>query len=170
MPEMPAIKTERLVLKKMQASDRERLVNLIGDFEVAQHLGRVPHPYTLEDADRWLAMSGDDTLSLNIFLDGDLIGGVGLSQGEDSAWELGYWLGADYWHRGFATEAVRGLLDHAGPGLQAATIKARVHKGNAASARVLEKTGFTIVGEEEAFSLSRQESVPCFNLVLAPAL
>ena len=51
---MVEIKTERLVVKKIRNSDKERLVTLLGDFEVSKTLGTVPYPCTITDAEKWL--------------------------------------------------------------------------------------------------------------------
>ncbi len=109
---MMKIETERLVLKKLVDTDRERLVSLIGDFMVSKTLSNVPYPYTLNDADEWLKIVDNEEFNLNIFLNDGLIGGVGLTLAEDDFYELGYWLGVEYWGQGYATESVRGLLGY----------------------------------------------------------
>ena len=114
---MIEIKTERLVVKKIRNSDKERLVTLLGDFEVSKTLSRVPYPYTITDAEKSLETIRNEEFNLNIFLNDNLIGGLGLRLDEDEFYELGYWLGywlgADYRGKGYATESVRGLLDYA---------------------------------------------------------
>jgi ribosomal-protein-alanine N-acetyltransferase len=163
---MIEIKTERLVVKKIKNSDKERLVTLLGDFNVSKTLGTVAYPYTIIDAEKWLETTKNQEFNLNIFLNDSLIGGVGLRLDEDEFYELGYWLGADYWGQGYGTEAVKGLLDCAISKLQSPKIKANVDKENTTSAKVLEKMGFRPVGEGEVFSLSRQKTIPCLKLVL----
>ena len=85
---MTKIKTERLVLKKLVQADKERLVSLIGDFRVSKTLSKVPYPYTLEDADEWLEKSHNQKFNLSIFLNHNLIGGIGLTPTEDDFYEL----------------------------------------------------------------------------------
>jgi RimJ/RimL family protein N-acetyltransferase len=72
--------------------------------------------------------------------DGLVVGSIGSwDAGEDRA--VGYWLGRDYWGRGYATEALRAFLevDPFRP------LTAYVAVQNVASRRVLEKAGFTVV-------------------------
>jgi len=157
---MIKIETERLVLKKLVDADKERLVSLIGDFRVSKTLSNVPYPYTFDDADEWLEIVGNEEFNLNIFLNDNLIGGVGLTPVEDDFYELGYWLGVDYWGQGYATESVMELLNYAKTNTPYEKFKANVYKENVASAKVLEKNGFKRVGDGEAFSISRQENVP----------
>ena len=160
---MTKIKTERLVLKKLVQADKERLVSLIGDFRVSKTLSNVPYPYTLDDADEWLKIVDNEEFNLNIFLNDDLIGGIGLTPAEDDFYELGYWLGVEYWGQGYATESVRGLLSYAATNTPCEKFKANVYKENIASAKVLEKNGFKRLEDREVFSISRQENVPSVN-------
>jgi len=160
---MAAIKTARLLLKHLQPADKYRLVELIGVPEVAENLSRVPHPYTLSDAEDWLEVVKENPFNLSIFLNDELIGGVSLSDCRDSSYELGYWIGADYWGQGFATEAARGLLNVAHSQIRSLVVVANVYKENVVSAQVLRKLGFTATGEDEVFSLSRQARVPTFT-------
>ena len=160
---MTKIETERLVLKKIVDADKERLVSLIGDFQVSKNLSKVPYPYTLDDADEWLERSHNQKFNLNIFLNDDLIGGVGLTPAEDDFYELGYWLGVDYWGQGYATESVMEFLNYAKTNSSCEKLKANVFKENIASTKVLEKNGFKRVEDREVFSISRQENVPSVN-------
>jgi len=160
---MTKIETERLVLKKLVDADKERLVSLIGDFQVSKNLSKVPYPYTLDDADEWLERSHNQKFNLNIFLNDDLIGGVGLTPAEDDFYELGYWLGVDYWGQGYATESVMEFLNYAKTNSSCEKLKANVFKENIASTKVLEKNGFKRVEDREVFSISRQENVPSVN-------
>ena len=160
---MIKIETERLVLKKLVDADKERLVSLIGDFRVSKTLSNVPYPYTLDDADEWLKIVDNEEFNLNIFLNDDLIGGIGLTPTEDDFYELGYWLGVEYWGQGYATESVMELLNYAKSNTPCEKFKANVFKENVASAKVLEKNGFKRVEDREVFSISRQENVLSVN-------
>jgi ribosomal-protein-alanine N-acetyltransferase len=60
--------------------------------------------------------------------------------------ELGYWVRTDRAGRGYATEAARGLLAWGFRHLDLHRVTAFTDVDNAASARVLEKCGFTREG------------------------
>ena len=161
---MIEISTERLTIKKMNALDKARLIELIGDPRVSQTLSNVPYPYTDEDAEYWMGIVHFSEVNLNIYHDGLLIGGIGLTpQGDDSC-ELGYWLGFDYWGKGYATEACNALLDYASAETCFRQVRANVYEGNSASSNVLEKVGFKQIGTGEVFSLSKQKNIPCLSL------
>jgi RimJ/RimL family protein N-acetyltransferase len=57
--------------------------------------------------------------------------------------EVGYWIGSEYWGKGIATRALAAFLEHD----RTRPLHARVAKHNVASVRVLEKCGFTVIGE-----------------------
>jgi RimJ/RimL family protein N-acetyltransferase len=73
-----------------------------------------------------------------------LIGGIGLQQGEDGL-ELGYWIARSHWNKGYATEAARSVLRLAGT-LGHKRVAAHHFVDNPASARVLAKIGFRPTG------------------------
>jgi RimJ/RimL family protein N-acetyltransferase len=60
--------------------------------------------------------------------------------------DLGYWLGAAYWGKGYATEAVRALIDYAFGALGHDALHAGARVSNPASRRVLQKCGFQWTG------------------------
>ena len=160
---MIEIETERLILKKPKFDDKKRLIDLIGDYRVSETLSNVPHPYRDDDAEYWLKRVNNDEFNFSIFLHGSLIGGIGMSPKDNGFFDLGYWLGVEYWGQGYATEAVRSLLDYAKTKILDEIIRACVFTGNTASSKVLEKVGFTTIGAGEVFSLSKQENIPCIN-------
>ena len=55
---------------------------------------------------------------------------------------LGYWIGRPFWGRGYGTEAVALLVDHAFERHAGRHVGAGVFDDNPASRRVLEKLGF----------------------------
>jgi RimJ/RimL family protein N-acetyltransferase len=54
---------------------------------------------------------------------------------------MGYWIGAPYWNRGYATEAARAVLRFAFDTVGLHRIYATHFTRNPASGRVMEKTG-----------------------------
>ena len=59
-------------------------------------------------------------------------------------WEVGYWLGREYWGKGIATQA---LKEHVST-TKTRPLYAHVAQHNIGSWRVLEKNGFKIIGED----------------------
>ncbi len=140
---VPVLETERLVLRAPRRGDLKAIVRLVNDRRVAENTARIPHPYGIDDAERFIAAVNrqDGEATFAVIRDGDLIGVCGVEP-RDSAPEIGYWLGAPYWGRGYATEAVRAVIDHAFGTVGHGTLQAGARVGNPASRRVLEKCGF----------------------------
>ena len=90
---MIKIKTNRLLLKKPKQRDQNNLIELLNNWEVVKWLSHVPFPYTQNDARNWLKEVQRENLNLNIFLEDELIGGIGLTLDQKENYELGYLLG-----------------------------------------------------------------------------
>ena len=115
------VTTDRLTLRPLRAADAAQLSELANDLEVARCLSDgFPHPYTRADAEGFIA-SKPDSLAV-VLSQGELFIGVigssqagvvgGSSEDGDACFDLGYWIGRDYWGKGYATEAVGGFVHH----------------------------------------------------------
>jgi 8-oxo-dGTP diphosphatase len=147
------IATARLKLRPLGEADIEAMVALAGDPEVSRHTAVVPHPYRESDARDFLAHSAAEfsagrgmTLAIERAVEPGLIGCVGIARAGGAA-EIGYWIGRPYWSKGYATEAVKGLLPAVFGAAAVAEVFAEVMVDNPASQRVLEKAGFGRGGE-----------------------
>lgn len=140
---IPVLETARLVLRAPRHEDVKAIVALANDRRIAENTVRIPHPYGTADAEQFLATAnkrGGETCF--VIMRGEApIGVCGVDARAEGA-ELGYWLGVPYWGRGFATEAVRALIDHAFGDLQHETLQAGARVSNPSSRRVLEKCAF----------------------------
>ena len=164
---MIEIKTDRLILKKPKSKqDILSIVSQIGDWEVIKWLAMVPYPYTYNDCESYLKESNNNELAFNIFLDNQLIGGVGLHLHNDNYYELGYWLGKDYWGKGYATESSKYLLEYALGKLDSSKIKSGYFIDNIPSGNVLKKLGFKEVGIEKRYSDSMKKEMDMMKVIL----
>jgi RimJ/RimL family protein N-acetyltransferase len=146
---IPVLETERLKLRAPRLEDAGQVAMLANDRRIAENTARIPHPYALADAQTFLAAanrSADETTLLITLPQDQVIGICALELREGPAPELGYWLGVPYWGRGYATEAVRALIDHAFSELGHDALQAGARVTNPASRRVLEKCGFQWTG------------------------
>src|SRR4029078_3501333 len=88
---------------------------LLNNENVEKWLLQIPSPYSYEDADFWLnkikeGMDSQEIFGFAIENDGVNCGGIGLHKKYDHSAEVGYWIGEDYWGKGFATEALNKIL------------------------------------------------------------
>ncbi len=103
----------------------------------------IPDDYPAFNA-RWSKiLSAPGTPVRTIVAAGRVVGYIANFQREGLR-EVSYCVGKQYWGNGFATSALRQLLGE----IDVRPLYARVAKDNARSIRVLQKCGFTIVGED----------------------
>ena len=143
-------RTPRLLLRPGFPEDAPALATAMSDAAIARNLAVVPWPYSLRDAEAFLASPRDPILpSLLIFERGagapQLVGSCGLGRRPSGAVEMGYWIARSHWGRGLATEACTALVDIART-LGLARLEASHFIDNPASARVLDKLGFESTG------------------------
>jgi RimJ/RimL family protein N-acetyltransferase len=139
-------------VRDLALTDAASIARSVNDRRIWINLrDRVPHPYSLEDAEIFLAMAcaAVPRTVFAIDVDGVAVGCIGLEPRGDiervSA-ELGYWLGVAHWGRGIATAAVRAVTRHALDGFGVCRVYALPIAHNVASCRVLEKAGFLCEG------------------------
>lgn len=111
----------------------------------------------------WTKILGDETITKKtILFEGQVAGNI-VSFEQFGERLVGYWLGKEYWGKGIATQALSAFLDQ----VKVRPLYAHVAKHNIASIRVLEKCGFTIIGEEKGFADASGEEVEEFILKLS---
>lgn len=113
---VPVLETERLVLRPPRFEDAATIAVLANDRRIADNTLRIPHPYTLADAQAFLTAanaSGGEIVFLITAWDGAVLGCCGIGKLDGEHPEIGYWLGVPFWGKGYATEAARALIDHA---------------------------------------------------------
>jgi RimJ/RimL family protein N-acetyltransferase len=141
------LETERLVLRAPRRGDAKAIAGLANDRRVAENTARLPHPYRLDDACEFIDVvnrqAGEATFA--VLLNGELIGMCAVEPREQVA-EIGYWFGVPFWGRGYATEAIRAVVDYAFGDLGHDALQAGARVSNPASRRVLEKCGFQWTG------------------------
>lgn len=137
-------------IRSWQRDDASSLPKYANNRNVWRNLRDLfPHPYTKDDAQSYLQSVVGKTPETHfaIEVDGEAIGGIGVTLGEDIerfVGELGYWLGEPYWGRGIMTEAVRAFTQFAVEQYSLQRVEAGVFQWNPASVQVLEKAGFTL--------------------------
>ena len=144
---IPVLETARLVLRAPRLEDAKTIAMLANDRRIAENTARIPHPYKLADARDFVATVNlaSETVFLITLANETVIGACGITQ-DGKTNEIGYWLGARHWGKGYATEAVRAVIDHAFTDLNCEALQSAARVTNPASRRVLEKCGFQWTG------------------------
>ncbi|MBD2769291.1 GNAT family N-acetyltransferase [Hymenobacter sp. BT664] len=149
MPVLPLPDVDAL-LRPFAPADAAALAHHANDRGIWQNLrDRFPHPYSLADAEGYIAFvnseAGRQDLHLCVEAGGEAIGSISLLFKQDvsrRSAEIGYWLGRAHWGRGIASAAVRVLAAYGFTQHDLARIYALVFDHNAVSGRVLKKAGF----------------------------
>jgi len=153
---IPPFQTPRLILRPLARTDAPRIQE-IGTDEVFQQVPEIPTPF---DAETWVDSKFESAPPEigHVVVEKhseDIIGYCQVAHGvgdKDYYLDIGYWLGRDYWGKGYATEAVRLVLSFVAHNKWTKyPMFAMVSPDNAASRRVLEKCGFALVAPKPAF-------------------
>lgn len=146
------VRTERLVLRRFRLADAEQFAAYRSDPVVARFQSWEP-PMPLAEARETVERfaQGDPSapgwFQYAVERDSVLIGDVALKLHENlMQGELGYTFATQYQGKGYASEAVRGLLDHLFVERGLHKVSAECDVRNVASARLLERVGFTREG------------------------
>ena len=141
--------TGRLELSRWAPDDLERLCVLCSHPDVARYIddGEPLSPEACDELHREMLehwnVHGFGLRSVRV-RGGEWIGVVGLRSSVSlGAVEVCWWLLPRHWHKGYATEAARTVLDEAFTVLGLSTVLAVTRPENAASLRVMQRAGMT---------------------------
>ena len=146
------VKLASCTVRSWEWRDRDAIVRHANNRNVSINLrDRFPHPYTANDARRWLesVVGRDPETNFAIAVADEAVGGIGFTVQDDVAHrsaEIGYWLGEEFWGRGIATDALIAVTDYAFANYDLCRLYAHVFEWNQPSARVLEKAGYVFEG------------------------
>ncbi len=178
-PDTLLLRDGDMILRRWRPDDAPAVTAACQDPEIARWIPVIPAPYGLTDAIGFLAEAAEDwrtgTSRPFAIVDADdtLLGAVTLHGPEGHLAEIGYWLAAGARGRGIATRAVRLLTRYAfraDPAL--VRIGLRTLRGNAASAGVAARAGFTLEGTLRSLEPVRGEllDVDVYSLLRSEAV
>lgn len=153
------LETERLILRKFEETDGERMFLLDSNAEVMKYIGMPPLSDISESQNvikiirQQYADNGVGRLAVIEKESNLLIGWSGLKlltqevNGYNNVYDLGYRFMPEFWGKGYALESAQASLDFGFNGLKIDTIYAHAHSKNLASNHILRKLGFRQTGE-----------------------
>lgn len=143
------------ILRPFKNSDKKSLLKNINNKKIYRNTLKIPYPYTLKDAERWIRRNKNEwhkeisklkSLNFAIEINNEVAGGIGFTKIEGHKAEIGYWLAEKYWNKGIMTESVKLITKFGFKKLKLRRIYAGVFSFNKASMRVLEKAGYKFEG------------------------
>jgi [ribosomal protein S5]-alanine N-acetyltransferase len=121
-------------------------------------------------AEGWIASLDEDSAVFAVTLreTREFIGVAGLTvTPRDAKAELAYWIGREYWGRGYATEAALAALRYGFEGLRLNRIYADCLARNTQSARILRKLGMSREGllRQDAYHRGAYEDIELYAVL-----
>lgn len=162
----------RVDLCPMDDDDLPFLTRSINDQDVNEGL-TVIYPMNRKDEAKWVESLGahrPDDIIFAVRLRGNpqIIGSIGLHHVKpfDRVATLGYYLGKEYWGKGYGTEAVMLIVEYAFNTLNLQKIAAEVYDFNKASLKCLDKCGFKEEGKFMRHRFRSGRYVDCYQLAV----
>lgn len=163
--------TKRLILRPWRDDDAENLYKYASDKDVGIPAGWLPHT-SIEYSREIIrtVFSATEIYAVCLKDDGKAIGCVGLHRNDiaesDDEYELGYWLGKEFWGMGIIPEASRELIRYAFEDLGMKRIWCGHYEGNVKSRRVMEKLGFVYHHKTEGIELAELGEIRTGHVLL----
>ena len=131
-----AILTARLRLRRRTPADMPVMAALAAEQAVAENLCNA------------ITLAGGNAFAVTKRSDHEIIGcaGFGPTEERPATVEIGLWIGAAWWGRGYATEAAQATIDHAFADGRVAALWSSNRVTNSRARRVIEKCGFQFRG------------------------
>lgn len=143
------LKTKHLILNHFAISDASLVASMAGDVRVVEMTASIPYPYEESMAISWINDHTRQEVEDHNFVfairtqsTNQLVGciNLGLNFKHDSG-VVGYWIGHDYWGKGYATEALAKIVEFGFEKKSLHKIWAEHKTFNVPSGRVMEKVG-----------------------------
>ncbi|GFZ29920.1 N-acetyltransferase [Clostridium zeae] len=146
----PDLESQRLIFRKIKASDVEEIFAIFSDPEVAKYdffnpintkekalsiIDNYQNEFISKEEITWGIVRKDDYKLIGYFSLGNL-------DEEANKCEIGYGLNRTFWNRGYGTEAIKTLIKFSFEKVKVNRIEATVTFGNDASVKALIKSGF----------------------------
>lgn len=158
---MKTIETDRLIIRQWEERDAPHMFKIYKNPNVA-HAGAKVHK-SIDESIKVIQsfIKHQESWAITLKEDNNPIGSIILADinRHDRYKELEYIISEDYKNKGYATEAVNGVLSHAFNDLNLMVVAVCHYPSNIKSKRVIEKCGFTYEGTLRKFGRNFQDTV-----------
>jgi RimJ/RimL family protein N-acetyltransferase len=167
------LETERLYLRPFTVADADRVQLIVADKRISDMVSNIPYAYPEGGALSWIETShqkfeqGKSIVFALVSKERDeVIGAMSFQRSSDNEAELGYWLGVDYWGKGYCTESARAVINYGFMELSLKCIKARHLTANPSSGKVIKKLGMRHMESREDNCGDKFESIEFYELLV----
>jgi len=177
-PSTRTITTERLILRPYKISDAERVCELCNNYNIYRSTLTLPYPYPIESALAWISTHEENfkndksyEFAVTDKSTGELFGAIALSNNQKHKnGEIAYWIGEEYWGKGYATEALKAIIDFAFTEKGYHKVWGRFFATNPSSGKVMAKVGMVKEGvlAEHVIKEGKYEDLIFYGIVDRP--
>jgi len=164
------IATERLILRPPTLKDAADIAANVNNPDVTRFTAHIPFPYSLKNAKDFIRLCRkqesqkpctDLSFVIELRREKKVIGCLGFIRIDHFTGkaDIGYWLGKNYWRKGFGFEAINALIKFAFNKLKLQRLEAAIYAENLASQALVKKLGFKKEGVRHRASRSLATSV-----------
>ena len=150
--DFPVLTTERLILSRPVEGDMQHIIHYLDSDKVySENTANMPYPYKEADAeflihevvDKGFENETDFVFAIRNKENGLIMGLIGIHHWDkaNQKAEIGYWLGKEFWNKGYVTEVMAEVLAFGFKVLNLNKMFANFFPHNPASGRVMEKSG-----------------------------
>jgi [ribosomal protein S5]-alanine N-acetyltransferase len=160
----PILESDVIKMRRLEHDDIASIIEYASNIEIANNTF-VPHPYPPEAAIEFVTITREQwnkdegyVFALIEKQRGSFVGVMGLHpEPKNYLAEVGYWIGQPHWGKGYATYALRLLIQFAFERTDLNRVYARHFLTNPASGRVMEKAGMTYEGTSRQVVFHHEE-------------
>ncbi len=164
---LPSLKTERLLLRKLVYEDTDDIYEYAKIPKTSEYVLWYPHGSKYESLEYlnliYEKYNHGEPSPWGIILNetGKLIGSIGYVKIDEKelTGEIGYVISPHFWNKGYATEAVRKVVEFGFEEMKLNKIVAHTITQNRASGRVLLRAGFTFDGTKHGYMEIKNKAV-----------
>ncbi len=147
----PILETERLLLRPLAEEDASAIQVIAGDRQIADTTISIPHPLDIDGTRQWITAKLKEVEAgharhwvMVARQTQEMVGSILLRDidNEHHLAELGFWIGRNWWGKGYTTEALRRVVRFGFTDLDMNRLYAFHMVRNPASGAVLAKAGF----------------------------
>jgi len=143
----------KIKIRKIRLSDAKDSARCVSNKEIIKQITGTPFPCPISHAKKTISKSlknwkAKKAFNFAILVDNKFAGEIILENPDSTKkiYEIGYYVGRDFWGKGVATEAIKQASKFGFSKLHLVRIWAGTFADNPASGRALEKAGFKLEG------------------------
>lgn len=140
---------QRIYLRPFLLEDADVVAKICNDENLTKYIP-LPYPYTKQMAIDWISQQTNQmqkNFAVVLKDTNKLFGSISITVDEaNQVAEIGYWIQPEMSGKGYATEAVKTILNFGFEKLKVHKIFAKHYVENPASGKVMQKSGMTFVG------------------------